>query len=140
MLISNRTYTTNYRTDNFIEANTKTADQEYEIIVKNPYLPYSSGMDIILISTNDIYDKIVEILCKSKLIDKIFIVREENTFCIWAALKKYDRSDRYALYNQELEVIKYFSPVEFHFDFHLAEADDVIELQDSGARIIYPKH
>lgn len=124
---------------NFREADTKSKPREYEIILKNPYPLDTSETILTVVLTNDIYNKIVELLSKAGVVSKIFLIREENTFCIWTSLCKYDKKARYALYSQELEVVKYFSPVEFHFDFHLAQLDDIEELLASGAKIIYPR-
>lgn len=123
----------------FREVSTKLKRYDYEIICKNQFLPDSSKLTLIIISTLDIYDKIIKIMIENPVIDKIFIIRENNTFCIWTSLSKYDKESRYSLYAKELEIIKYFFPVEFHFDFHLAEADDVEELLASGAKRIYSK-
>ncbi len=128
-----------YTTSDFRETDTKSKPQEYEIIVKSFYSLDSSKITLTLVSTNDIYNKIAQLLSKTKVVDKIFIIREENTFCIWTSLRRYDKNSRYALYKQELEIIQYFSAVEFHFDFHLAESDDLEDLLASGAKIIYPK-
>ena len=38
-----------------------------------------------------------------------------------------------------VEIIKDFSRIEFHFDFHLADPDDIEGLLISGAKLIYPK-
>lgn len=130
MALKTKTYTTS----NFREFDTKL--KEYEIIVKKD----TSKMEYALVSTNDIYNKIAEILSKAKVVDRIFLIREENTFCIWTSLQRYDKNARYALYNQEIEIIKDFYSVGFHFDFHLAEPEDIEELLASGARLIYPKN
>ncbi|MBI2560013.1 MAG: hypothetical protein HYW14_02640 [Planctomycetes bacterium] len=132
--------TKTYITSDFKEFDTKSKEKEYEIVVKNLYPPDTSEIEFVWVSTNDIYDKIAGLLYKAKVVDRIFLVREENTFCIWTSLQRYDKNARYALYNQEIEIIKYFSSVEFHFDFHLAEPEDIEELLASGARLIYPKN
>ncbi|MBM3252909.1 MAG: hypothetical protein FJZ16_01490 [Candidatus Omnitrophica bacterium] len=144
MALEVKIYTDGHRlrrffSNNFRETDTKSVPQEYEIMLESLYPPDSSEITLTLISTNDIYNKITEILSKSEVVDKIFIIREENTFCIWTSLYKYDKNSRYALYSKELEVIKYFSKIEFHFNFHLAEPDDIEELLASGAKRIYPK-
>jgi len=106
------------------------SSENYEIICRN---------DTVNIVYSDIvYRQIVDILSGNPFIDKIFILRSDNTFSIWTSLKKYDRETRYSLYRQELEVIKYFSPVEFHFDFHVADAQDAKELLTS-AKQVFPK-
>lgn len=123
----------------FIDIDTKSKALDYEIICRNQSTPDSSELRLVLISTADIYNEMVKILSKNPVIEKIFIIREENTFCIWTALSQYDKNARYSLYNSELGIIKHFANVEFHFDFHLAEPDDVEELLSSGAKIIYTK-
>lgn len=123
----------------FRDIDTKSKTLDYEIICRNQSTPDSSGLRLVLISTADIYNEMVKILSKNPVIEKIFIIREENTFYIWTALSQYDKNARYSLYNSELEIIKHFASVEFHFDFHLAEPDDVEELLSSGAKIIYTK-
>lgn len=137
-------YTSRYKvrgsfSGDFKETDTKSKPREYEIILKNLYPPDLSKITLTFVSTNDIYNKIAELLSKADVVDKIFLIREENTFCIWTSLYKYDKKARYALYNQELEIVKYFSPIEFHFDFHLAQLDDIEELLASGAKIIYSR-
>lgn len=92
-----------------------------------------------LVYSDIVYRQIEEILSQGSSIERIFILRTDNTFSIWTALKKYSKEARYSLYKQELEVIKYFSPVEFHFDFHVADPQDVRELLTSGAKQIFPK-
>lgn len=105
--------------------------QNYEIIC---------GGEVIHIVYSDIvYRQIWEILSQNPSIKQIFILRTDNTFSIWTALKRYDKEARYSLYKRELEVIKYFSPVEYHFDFHVADSQDARELLRSGAKQIFPK-
>ncbi len=108
-----------------------TDSERYEIICKN---------DAIHVVYSDIvYRQIVEILLQNPLIDKIFILRTDNTFSIWTLLSKCTKEARYSLYKQELEVIKLFSPVEFHFDFHVADLQDTKELLNSSAKQIFPR-
>ena len=103
----------------------------YEIICRN------DGIHIVY--SDIVYTQIVEILSQNPLIDRIFILRTDNTFSIWTSLQRYDKESRYSLYKQELEVIKYFSPVEFHFDFHMAAPQDAKELLISSVKQIFPK-
>jgi len=105
--------------------------EDYEIICRNEAIQ--------IVYSDTVYRQIVEILVQDQRIDKIFILRTDNTFSIWTSLKKYDKESRYSLYKQELEVIKHFSPVEFHFDFHIADAQDTRELLASGARLLFPR-
>lgn len=106
--------------------------EDYEIIC---------GNEVVHVLYSDIvYRQIEEILSQGSMIERIFILRTDNTtFSIWTALKKYNKEARYSLYKGELEVIKYFSPVEFHFDFHIADPQDSKELLASGAKQIFPK-
>jgi len=108
------------------------ASEDYEIICRNEAIH--------IVYSDIIYRQIVEILSESPVIDQIFVLRTDNTFSIWTSLKKYDKESRYFLYKQELEIIKYFSPVEFHFDFHIADTQDTKELLTSGARVVFPKN
>ena len=125
-------------TSNFQDFDTRDKKYEYEIIARSDYAPNSSEMEFSQFSTNVIYDTIIEKLTKNQFIEKIFIIREENTFCIWTSLCKYDKKVRYELYNAELEVIKNFARIEFHFDFHLADPDETEGLLSAGAKLIYP--
>ena len=125
-------------TNDIIETYTKWKSQTYEIIVRNP-VSDSTNLFLDMVSTNDIYNKIADILSKSGVVDKIFIIREENTFCIWTVLNRGDKDARQYVYASELEIIRYFSSIEFHFDFHLADPEDLEELVDSGIKLIYPK-
>jgi hypothetical protein len=125
-------------TNSFRENSTNLRNPEYEILAKQSYLPDSSRLKLDLILTDDIYRKIADLLSDSRVINKIFLLREENTFCIWTSLRESGKDSRHALYAQELKIIEFFSRTEFHFDFHLAEADDTEELLASGAKIIYP--
>lgn len=105
--------------------------EDYEIIC---------GNEVVHIVYSDIvYRQIEEILSQGSSIERIFILRTDNTFSIWTALKKYNKEARYSLYKRELEVIKYFSPVEFHFDFHVADRQDFKELLASGVKQIFLK-
>lgn len=126
-------------TDNFQRFETRVKEHEYEIVAKSAYAPNSSEMEFLVFSTNSIYDDIIKKLTQCQSIEKIFVIREVNTFCIWTSLHDYDKKKRYELYNAELEIIKDFSRIEFHFDFHLADPDDIEGLLISGARLIYPK-
>ena len=105
--------------------------EEYEIICSNKAIH--------VVYSDTVYRQIAEILFKNSLIDHVFILRTDNTFSIWTSLKKYNKESRYSLYRQELEVIKYFSPVEFHFDFHMADSEDAKELLLSGAKRLLQK-
>lgn len=125
-LVSDQTNT--YKQRRFLS----NVSEDYEIICRNEAVH--------VVYSDIVYRQIVEILSGNPVIDKIFILRTDNTFSIWTSLKKYDKESRYFLYKQELEVIKYFSPVEFHFDFHIADAQDTKELLTSGARIIFPRN
>ena len=107
------------------------ASEEYEIICSNKAIH--------VVYSDTVYRQIAEILFKNGLIDHVFILRTDNTFSIWTSLKKYDKESRYSLYRQELEIIKYFSPVEFHFDFHMADPQDAKELLFSGAKRLFQK-
>lgn len=145
MVLKNGSYTSlsaikRITSGNFREISTESKRFDYEIICKNQSPLESSNLPLLLLSTIDIYNKIVEVLTENSFVERIFIIRENNTFCIWTALSKYDKETRYSLYNKELEIIRYFSPVEFHFDFHLAEKDDIEGLLASGAKIIYTKN
>jgi hypothetical protein len=126
-------------TNNFQGFETRVKKHEYEIVARSNYIPNSSEMEFLVFSTNSIYDAIITKLTQCGSIEKIFIIREENTFCIWTSLRDYDKKKRYELYNAELEIIKDFSRIEFHFDFHLADPDDIEGLLISGAKLIYPK-
>lgn len=126
-------------TNNFQGFETRVKEHEYEIVARSNYVPNSSEMEFLVFSTNSIYDAIITKLTQCGSIEKIFIIREENTFCIWTSLRDYDKKKRYELYNAELEIIKDFSRIEFHFDFHLADPDDIEGLLISGAKLIYPK-
>lgn len=126
-------------TNNFQVFETMIKEYEYEIIARSNYAPDSSEMEFFEFLTNDVYDTIIKKLTQCGSIDKVFIIREENTFCIWTSLRGYDKKARYELYSAELEIIKEFSRIEFHFDFHLADPDDSEGLLVSGAKLIYPK-
>ena len=127
-LVSDQTNT--YKQRRFL-SNVK-ASEDYEIICRNEAVH--------VVYSDIVYRQIVEILSGNPVIDKIFILRTDYTFSIWTSLKKYDKESRYFLYKRELEIIKYFSPVEFHFDFHIADAQDTKELLTCGARIIFPRN
>ena len=125
-------YLVNDQTDTHIKKQfLSNASAEYEIICRNEAVH--------IIYSDIVYRQIVEILSQNPLMDKIFILRTDYTFSIWTALKKYDKEARYSLYRQELELVKYFSSVEFHFDFHLADFQDVKEILTSGAKQIFPR-
>lgn len=126
-------------TNNFQDFDTRDKKHEYEIVAGSRYVPNSSEMEFFEFFTNDVYAAIVKKLTQHQSIERIFIIREENTFCIWTSLRAYDKKARYELYNAELEIIKDFSRIEFHFDFHLADPDDMEGLLISGAKLIYPK-
>lgn len=126
-------------TNNFQDFDTRNKKHEYEIVARSYYAPNSSEMEFFEFFTNDVYEAIIKKLTQHRSVEKIFIIREENTFCIWTSLREYDKKARYELYNAELEIIKDFSRIEFHFDFHLADPDDTEGLLISGAKLIYPK-
>jgi len=105
--------------------------EDYEIVCKNE--------SVHVIYSDIVYRQIAEILSGPSLVDKIFILRTDNTFSIWTSLRRYDKETRYLLYKQELEVIKHFSSIEFHFDFHIADPQDTEELLTSGAKLISSK-
>ena len=117
---------------NVREVRLREISEDYEIILKDEAIH--------IVYSDEVYRQIVKILSQNPLIDRIFILRTNNTFSVWTSLKKYDKESRYSLYKQELEIIKYFSPVEFHFDFHMADAQDTKELLTSGARVIFPRN
>lgn len=110
-------------------SNVSSISEDYEIILKDEAVH--------IVYSDEVYRQIVKILSQNTLIDRIFILRTDNTFSIWTSLKKCDKASRYFLYQQELEVIKYFSAVEFHFDFHIADPGDERELLSSSARLIF---
>ena len=91
-----------------------------------------------MVYSDIVYRQIVEILTQNPLIERVFILRTDNTFSLWTSLKKYDKEARYSLYKQELEIVKYFSPVEFHFDFHIADFQDTKELLTSSVKQLFP--
>lgn len=116
---------------NVREVSVRDISEDYEIILKDEAIH--------IVYSDEVYRRIVKILSQNPLIDRMFILRTDNTFSIWTSLKKYDKESRYFLYRRELEVIRYFSAVEFHFDFHIADTSDVKELLSSSARLIFPE-
>lgn len=114
--------------------------RDYEIICRNQSAsPDASNLQLDVVCTNDIYGKIVEILSSEKVVEKIFLIRDVTTFSIWTSIIKNDKESRRALYKKELELMRFFSPIEFHFDFHIAYPEDTEELRLSGVKIIFSR-
>jgi hypothetical protein len=108
--------------------------REYEIICPNTL---TNGWDIQTVPTDSIYKKISELIAGDPGVDAIFVLRTMNTFRVWTRLRHSEKQTRYALYEKELEVIKFYKNIEFHFDFHVALAEDEEGLQQSGAKLIF---
>ncbi len=116
------------------------SQKEYEIICRNkPGRPDTSGLQLEIVYTDNMYRKIVEILSSAKIVKNIFLIRDFTTFSIWTSIKDFSKESRRALYEKELEVMRFFSSVEFHFDFHIAYPEDTKELLSSGIKIIYSR-
>ncbi len=114
------------------------SQKEFEIICKSELSgPGTSELEIVY--TDEIYRKIVEILSKEKKVRHIFLIRDVTTFSIWTSLSDIRKENRRALYKQELEVMRLFSPVGYHFDFHIAYQEDTKELLSSGVKTIFSR-
>jgi hypothetical protein len=114
--------------------------KDFEIICKNDSNECgSSDLQLEIVYTDEIYRKIVEILSKENKVNRIFLIRDLTTFSIWTALDSTEREARRALYGKELEVVRLFSPVGYHFDFHIAYEEDDNELLSSGVKLIFSK-
>ena len=117
-----------------------TSQKEFEIICKNePGDPGTSDLRLEFFYTDEIYRGIIEILSKEKKVQHIFLIRDLTTFSIWTSLGDVDRETRRALYKQELELMRLFSPVGYHFDFHIAYQEDLKELLSSGVKTIFSR-
>ena len=114
--------------------------KEFEIICKNNSGdPDTSDLQLEIVYTDEIYRSIVEIISKERKVQHIFLIRDLTTFSIWTSLSDIDRETRRALYKQELELMRLFSPVGYHFDFHIAYQEDTKELLSSGVKTIFSK-
>ena len=116
------------------------SQKEFEIICKNePGDPGTSDLQLEIVYTDEIYRNIVGILSKERKVQQVFLIRDLTTFSIWTSLSDVDRETRRALYKQELELMKLFSPVGYHFDFHIAYQEDTKELLSSGVKTIFSR-
>jgi hypothetical protein len=125
--------------DYSIKDKTSGIELRHEIILKNISHQNSSNLMTDLVYSDDVYKKIIETLTESPLVHKIFILRNEEIFSIWTSLSKYDRESRRSFYNRELELMKFYANVEYHFDFHLAYPNDVKELLSSSVKEIFSR-
>ena len=116
------------------------SQKEFEIICKNELGdPDTSDLQLEIVYTDEIYRKIVEILSRQEKVQHIFLIRDLTTFSMWTSLSDIGRETRRALYVQELELMRLFSPVGYHFDFHIAYQEDTKELLSSGVKTIFSR-
>ncbi len=114
--------------------------KEFEVICKSdPGGPGASDLQLEIVYTDEIYRKIVEILSREGKTQHIFLIRDLTTFSIWTSLSDIGKETRRTLYKQELELMRLFSPVGYHFDFHIAYREDTKELLSSGVKTIFSR-
>ena len=114
--------------------------KEFDIICRNELgFCGTSDIELEIVYTDEIYRTIVEILSKEEKVQCIFLIRDSTTFLIWTSLSDVDGETRRSLYKYELELMRKFSFIGYHFDFHIAYQEDTKELLSSGVTKIFSR-